>query len=60
MNGGVPDVEIIYFISIEQKKEILLQILPGVLVITKEELIFSANKYLGKFTILTIIRQATT
>ena len=40
LNGGVPDVETIYFVSIEQKKDKYLQKLPGVLVIRKD----SANK----------------
>ena len=40
LNGGVPDAETIYFVSIEQKKDKYLQKLPGVLVIRKD----SANK----------------
>ena len=44
LNGGAPDVEAIYFVSIEQKEGNCLQKLPGVLVITKDEAICSANK----------------
>ena len=44
LNGGIPDVEATYFVSIEQKKENCLQKLPGLLVITKDGLICSANK----------------
>ena len=48
LNRDLPDVETIYFVSIEQKKQNCLQRLPGVLVITKDAVICSANKYLGK------------
>ena len=35
LNGDIPDVETVYFVLIEQKKENYLQKLPDVLVITK-------------------------
>ena len=44
LNGDIPDIETIYFVSIEQKKENCLQKLPDVAVITKHEVICSANK----------------
>ena len=44
LNEGVPDVETIYFVSTEQKKENCLQKLPGLLVITIDEVICSAKK----------------
>ena len=44
LTGGNPDVWTIYFVSIEQKEENYLQKFPGMLVITKDELICSANK----------------
>ena len=44
LNEVVPDVETTYFVSIEQKKENCLQIVPGVSAITKDEVICSANK----------------
>ena len=44
LKGGVPDVEAIYFASIEQKKENCLQKLKRVLVFTKDAVICSANK----------------
>ena len=44
LNEVVPDVETTYFVLIEQKKENCLQIAPGVSVITKDEMICSANK----------------
>ena len=42
LNRAVPDVETIYFVSVEQKN--CLQKLPGVLVSKKDEVICSANK----------------
>ena len=44
LNRDVPDVETIYFVSIEQKKVNCLQKLSGVLVITKDKVICSASK----------------
>ena len=44
LTGGNPDVWTIYFVSIEQKEKNYLQKFPGMLVITKDELICSANK----------------
>ena len=44
LNQGVCDVETIYYVSVEQKKENCLQKVPGVLVIMKKEVICSANK----------------
>ena len=46
LNRDHPDVETIYFVPIEQKKENYLQRLPGVLVITEDAVICSANKCL--------------
>ena len=43
LNGGVPDVETIYFVSAEQKKN-CLQKFPSVLVITKDKMICSGKK----------------
>ena len=37
LNGDIPDVETVYFVLIEQKKENYLQKLPDVLVITKHK-----------------------
>ena len=48
LNRGVPDVETIYFVSIEQKKQICLQKLPDVIVSKKDEVICSSNKCLRK------------
>ena len=48
LNGSVPDVETIYFVSIELKKENCLQKLPSVLMTTKDGMICSTKKYLGK------------
>ena len=44
LNGDVPNVEAIFFVSIEQKKRYSLQKLPGVLVISTDEGICSASK----------------
>ena len=44
LHRGVPDLEIIYFVSIRQKKYNFLQKLQGVLVNKKDEVICSANK----------------
>ena len=43
-----PDVETIYFVSIEQKKYNFLQKLANVLVSKKDEVICSSNKYIRK------------
>ena len=43
LNGGIPDVETIYFVSAEQKKN-CLQKFPSVLVITKDKMICSGKK----------------
>ena len=44
INRDVPGVETIYSVLIEQKKENCSQKLPDMLVITKHEVICSANK----------------
>ena len=43
-NRGIPVIETIYFVSLEQKKYNFLWKLPGVSVSKKDEVIFSANK----------------
>ena len=48
LNGSASDVKTIYFVLIEQKNKNCLQKLPDVLIITKHEVICSANKYLRK------------
>ena len=44
LNTGVPNVETIYFVLIEQKKYNCLQKLPGLLVSKKDEVISSSKK----------------
>ena len=44
LNTGVSDVETIYFVSIEQKKDNYILKLPGVLVIAKDKVICLANE----------------
>ena len=48
LNGSNPDVQTIYFVSIENKKELVTEITRYVLVIMKDALICAANKQLGK------------